>query len=95
VQNLIDLANKVLIARESQGVTQTDLAKRSGVNRSWLVQFEAGYGNPTFKSIVAVLSALGLELDVIPAPVVDAPSGPVDLQQIVRGLTKGAGDGDR
>ena len=46
--------------RETAGLTQHALAKRSAVNRSTIAMLEAGRQHPTFVQIARIAKALGL-----------------------------------
>ena len=51
-------------ARESAGLTQVELARRSRVSREWLVKVEAGRTSAELPRVMAVLAELGMTLDV-------------------------------
>ena len=55
-------------ARTLQGLTQTELAYRSGVSLPTVQNMEAGRANPSLSTLNAVLGALGLELSAAPRP---------------------------
>lgn len=62
-------------ARERAGLTQVEFARSAGVERQWLVLFETGkVYNPSLARVLAVVSALGLRLQVAEAPKSDSPS---------------------
>lgn len=62
-------------ARERAGLTQAEFARSAGVERQWLVLFETGkVHNPSFARVFAVVSALGLRLQVAEAPKSDVPN---------------------
>lgn len=83
----IDLANSILLERERRGLTQAQLADKAGVNRQWLNRLESGKGNPTLRSILTVLAALGLELAVVPAaPTAQEAQRDIDLEAFVDGF---------
>ncbi|MCU1411580.1 MAG: helix-turn-helix protein [Rhodoglobus sp.] len=50
--------------RESLGLTQSELAKRAGVVREWLVRLENGAPTVTVHRLLRVLRELGLQVDV-------------------------------
>ncbi|MBT1171650.1 helix-turn-helix transcriptional regulator [Bifidobacterium sp. SO4] len=55
--------------RQRQGISQTEMAEKLGVSRRWLIEFEHGrVPNPGFATILSMLSALGLSLDVRKTP---------------------------
>jgi y4mF family transcriptional regulator len=51
-------------ARRAQSLTQTELAERAGVSRSWLAKLESGHRGAEFEQILRVVSALGLTLSI-------------------------------
>ena len=53
--------------RESLGLTQSELAKRAGVVREWLVRLENGAPTVTVHRLLRVLRELGLQVDVTEA----------------------------
>ena len=50
--------------RESLGLTQTQLAKMSGIDQSDISRIEVGKGNPTLKKVEKLFSAMGKTLEV-------------------------------
>ena len=50
-------------ARGQAGLTQEDLADRSGLDRSYVGGIERGERNPTLAVIVKLSTGLGIELD--------------------------------
>ena len=57
--------------RQQQGISQTEMARRLGVSRRWLIEFEHGrVPNPGFATILKALETLGLSLDVRKTPTV-------------------------
>jgi y4mF family transcriptional regulator len=59
-------------ARLAQGLRQDQLAAAAGVGLRFLVELERGKPTVRLDKVLAVLSALGCGLDVMPPPV---PSG--------------------
>jgi transcriptional regulator with XRE-family HTH domain len=57
------LAENVRRLRESQDLTQTQLARRAGVPRATLSLLESGTGNPTLSVVLRVCQALSVRLD--------------------------------
>lgn len=51
-------------ARRAQSLSQTELAERAGVSRSWLAKLESGHRGAEFEQILRVMSALGLTLSI-------------------------------
>ena len=53
----------MLALRNKAGLTQNQLATRSGVPRSTLTNAESGDGNPSLKNLVKISSALGVGIE--------------------------------
>ena len=67
------LANQILSARKRFGLTQVELATRSGIAQSEISRIERGVGNPTVETLSRVGRSLGLNLELV--DVHPAPSG--------------------
>ena len=50
--------------RKIQGMTQAELAKRTGIPRSNITRFESGSYNPSLELLVRIAAALGMNLQV-------------------------------
>lgn len=48
--------------RELRGLTQAELARRTGVSRAWVSRFERGDGSPSLRAVMDVLRELGVDL---------------------------------
>lgn len=59
-----NLAAKVQEERKSQGLTQTELAKLSGVSLNFIYQLESAKATVRMDKVLQVLSTLGLELNI-------------------------------
>lgn len=59
-----DLAAVARGRRRSLGLSQEELARRTGVSRQWLVMFERGKRTAELGLTIRLLDTLGLELDV-------------------------------
>ncbi len=57
------LAKNISELRESKGFTQTQLAKLAGLPRSTLTHLESGAGNPSLSNLMAVASALQVNVE--------------------------------
>ena len=55
-------------ARRARGLTQAELAERSGVSRRWLGQLERGHPGAQAAQTMRVMRALGLALRLEPDP---------------------------
>ena len=51
-------------AREGQGISQEELAKRAGLNRSTLSRIESGMRNATLETMSRIAHALNLKLSI-------------------------------
>lgn len=57
------LASNLVNFRKARRYSQADLAKKSGIPRSTLTQFESGVGNPSLKNLVRLSQALSVSLE--------------------------------
>jgi HTH-type transcriptional regulator / antitoxin HipB len=64
VHSTADVAATVRGSRLDRGLSQSELAKLSGVSRKWISEFEAGKPTAEFSLIIRVLEVLGLALDL-------------------------------
>jgi ribosome-binding protein aMBF1 (putative translation factor) len=60
-----DLAGQLLSLRLDAGVTQQELAGRSGISQADISRYERGLGNPTHATIDALAVALGAHLELV------------------------------
>jgi predicted transcriptional regulator len=60
-----DLAGQLLALRLDAGVTQEQLAERSGISQADISRYERGLGNPTRATIDALAVALGAHLELV------------------------------
>ncbi len=58
------VVDRICIAMDEQGVSQSELARRLGVSRQHVCAFIADPGNPTLKTIVEMAHALGLRVNI-------------------------------
>ena len=63
-QNMKHLAAKLREARYRQWISQAELADGTGLTQSVIARLEAGKSNPTLKTLLTVVAALGVELVV-------------------------------
>jgi len=52
----------LLLTREEAGITQTELAKQSGINQADISRIERGVGNPTLAKIERLFAALNKQV---------------------------------
>ena len=62
----IALGAEVASARRASGLTQVDLAERSGVDQAEISRVERGASNPTATTLVRLSSALGRRITLEP-----------------------------
>jgi len=56
------LGDRVRELRQTRGISQEDLAFKSGMHRTYLGGIERGERNPTLKNIAKLAKALGVSL---------------------------------
>lgn len=64
ILSIRDLAAAVRGRRKDLGLSQAELAARSGVSRKWVYEFEGGKPTAELRLILRVIDALGLTLDL-------------------------------
>jgi y4mF family transcriptional regulator len=86
VRTISDIANAVRGRRLQLGMSQDALARRAGVSRKWIYEFEAGKPGAELRIVLVVLEALGMRLALGAAPVSEAAGG-VDLDALLDDYT--------
>ena len=56
--------SQIIEARKEQNLTQTELAKRVGTQKSNISRLESGNYNPSLDFLIKVVHCLGKELDI-------------------------------
>jgi len=69
--------------RTDLGMSQAELATRTGVSRKWIYEFEAGKPTAEFGLLLRVLDALGLGIELTPSGRIDAAETTVDLDAVI------------
>jgi len=66
IRSIADLASAVRGRRIDLELSQTALARRTGISRKWISEFEAGKATAELALVLRILEALGfkLELDI-------------------------------
>jgi transcriptional regulator with XRE-family HTH domain len=59
------LAMQVIERREALGLTQAELAEKTGVDQADISRVERGSGNPTERTLVRLADALGAEWKLV------------------------------
>ena len=62
---MLEIVRRLRSIRRMKKMSQLDLAKRTGLNRSYISQVENGLNNPSLKVVISWSNALGCELNVI------------------------------
>ncbi len=85
VRSIGDLAAAVRGRRKDLGMNQAELARRAGVSRKWIYEFEAGKPTAELSLLLRVLDELGLALDLAPHPAVpgSGEAETVDLDMLL------------
>ncbi len=81
VRSVRALAAIVRGRRADLGISQDELARRAGVSRKWIYEFESGKPGAELAFTLRVLDALGLAIEL--APTQQAGSADVDLDEIL------------
>lgn len=66
IKTHVMLMERIRNARKAQNLSQRDLESQAGVRQSVIGRFECGDTDPRLTTLVALLTALGLELNVQP-----------------------------
>ncbi len=84
VRSIRDLAVAVRSRRLELGLTQADLARRAGISRKWVYEFEAGKPTAELGVLFRVLDELRLELELrTPAAAPDGGRASTDLDDLL------------
>jgi transcriptional regulator with XRE-family HTH domain len=59
------LAGELLALRKSRGLTQRQLAEKTGVHQSEISRIEAAHANPTLDTVAVLAGALGAEFRLV------------------------------
>ncbi len=60
----LEVIAKYKECRKSQGITQVELARRTGISQPNITRFESGNYNPSLDMMVRIAAALGMSLDI-------------------------------
>ena len=64
ITTMYDIGLVISQRRGELGLTQTQLATRAGVSRSWLAKVETGKASFDMRRVLLVLDALDMQLEV-------------------------------
>ena len=72
--NTLFIGQVIEQARKKAAITQTELAKKIGTDKVYISQIEAGEIDPTVSTFYRIASALGLNVELMPNPIVKIES---------------------
>ncbi len=88
IVSIADLAALAKGRRLDLKLSQADVARRAGVSRKWVNEFEAGKPTAELGHALRVLDALGLQLQADARPV-DVEPGSITLDAVISDLRDG------
>lgn len=59
-----DVIGQYIRCRKALGITQAELARRTGIPRTNITRFESGSYNPSLEMMVRIAAALGMKLEI-------------------------------
>lgn len=84
VRSIHELAAAMRGRRTDLGMSQAELAKRTGVSRKWIYEFEAGKPTAELGLLLRALDALGLGIELTASEsTADAERAAVDLDAVI------------
>ncbi len=89
VRSIADAAAAVRGRRQELDLSQDQVARRAGVSRKWVYEFEAGKPTAALGHVLRVFEALGLGLDVGTERPRDAAASAIDLDALLEGHRRG------
>lgn len=89
IRTMHDLASVARGRRIELGLTQAELASRSGVSRDWVNSFERGKRTVEISLVFRLFDALGIGVEAADASAIgDATDGPPNLDAFLDGYYK-------
>jgi transcriptional regulator with XRE-family HTH domain len=89
IQTMHDLASVARGRRIELGLTQAELASRSGVSHDWVDSFERGKRTVEISLVFRLFDALGIGVEATDARAIgDAPDGPPNPDAFLDGYYK-------
>ena len=84
IRTMHDLASVARGRRIELGLTQAELASRSGVSRDWVNSFERGKRTVDISLVFRLFDELGIAMEATDASAIrDAPGGPPNLDALL------------
>ncbi|MCD7957022.1 MAG: helix-turn-helix transcriptional regulator [Lachnospiraceae bacterium] len=59
-----EVISQIIKVRDEQGITQQELANRTGIKQSNISRFEGGNYNPSLEFLTRIARGLGMELHI-------------------------------
>ena len=59
-----DIGQIIRLTRDSQGITQRELAEKAGIRQATIVEIESGKGNCRLSTLFQIAEALNCELEI-------------------------------
>lgn len=63
--NVSSISDRILARREELGLSQTDLAKRAGLQPPAISQYESGTRNPSYEALIKLSNVLNVTIDYL------------------------------
>ena len=84
VRSIRDIAVAARGRRQELGLSQAELARRAGVSRKWISEFEMGKPTAELVLVLRVLNELGFQLDLRDQPSMQSRDrGAIDLDTLL------------
>lgn len=83
VRTISDLADIVRGRRLELALSQDEVARRAGISRKWIYEFEAGQPAAELRKVLAVLAVLHLTLGVHAGITATSPGDAIDLDALL------------
>ncbi|NPV72894.1 MAG: helix-turn-helix transcriptional regulator [Pelotomaculum sp.] len=80
---MFDVGRRITDIRTSQGISLTNLAKRSGIAQSSLSYIESGKAQPTVETVHKICAALGITLAEFFADHAQEEELPADIKRMI------------
>lgn len=65
VRRKLDMGQVIREARREEKITQSELGKRIGANKSYISRIENGLIDPTISTFYSIITALGLRIEIV------------------------------
>lgn len=62
---MIEIGQKLLLIRKQKGMTQKELARKSGLCEMTILNYENGKVDPSYNKVEWILEAMGYRLEIV------------------------------